>query len=89
MFTATLILGMAQFPADRLPLIKTLPSAEYAANGVTTVPGEPSTLVLALIAVAMVSGYISVMRRVRPQRTVQQLLFTRSGRTESPRRKVA
>ena len=67
---------------DATQIAKSLP------NGTPYAPGEPSTVVLALIGVGIIASYIVARRRSRGQQYEQQTrrsLETDAARTETPR----
>jgi hypothetical protein len=88
MYIPALILGFEEV-AIRSTLLVEAVSVRHAPTSSISLPGEPSTLALAMIATAVISGYLSVMARLRPQQDVRQLFFARSEQTAASRRKAA
>ena len=88
MFIPALIVGFEEV-AIRSTLLVHAMSTQHAPTRTIDLPGEPSTLALAMIAAAIISGFLSVMARLRPQQEVRELFFTRSRDSETRPRKAA
>jgi hypothetical protein len=83
MLTSWIVLAIGQLSAASLPLIDVTTAASHPTPTPIT-PGEPSTLVEGLIGSALVFAYLVLARRVRTQRSVQQI--TKPARDGSGRK---
>ena len=72
MLSSSIVLAIGQLSAPNLPLIDVATGASRpTATSVT--PGEPSTLVEALIGVALIAAYLVFTRGIRGRRSVQRI----------------
>jgi hypothetical protein len=71
MLISWIVLAMGQLSAASLPLIDAATAASRP-TGMPVTPGEPSTLVEALIGVALIAAYLVFPRRIRDRRSAQR-----------------
>ncbi len=67
MLIAWIMLAVGQLSAGSLPIVD-LTSGPARSAGSLAVPGEPSTLIEALIGATIIVGYLVLSRRVRGRR---------------------
>ncbi len=67
MLTAWIVLALGQLSTSNLPMVS-LTSASTQSTGNLPVPGEPSTLVEALIGIGIIACYLMLSRRFRDRR---------------------
>jgi hypothetical protein len=63
---SSLIFATIQLSTASAPLFNPLDAQKANQLSVETVPGEPSTLLLALLGLGIIAVYVVVTRRVRP-----------------------
>lgn len=72
MLISWIVLAIGQLSAASLPLIDvTAAASRPAATPVT--PGEPSTLIEALIGVGLIAAYVATTRRLRTRRETRRI----------------
>jgi hypothetical protein len=72
MLISWIVLAIGQLSAANLPLVDLTASASPSTSTPIT-PGEPSTLVEALIGVALIAAYLVFARHMRSRRSGQQV----------------
>jgi hypothetical protein len=72
MLISWIVLAIAQLSAASLPVIDVATSASRPTTPPIT-PGEPSTLVEALIGAALIAAYLVFARPMRSRRRVQRI----------------
>ena len=79
MLISWIVLAIGQLSASSSPLIDATTNTPRP-TATPIAPGEPSTLVEALIGVVLIAGYLVLARRVRGRRGMQQISkSTRAG----------
>ena len=70
MLISWIVLAIGELSATGLPLLDVTSNTPPAAPSPMT-PGEPSTLVEALIGAAIIAAYLAFVRRIRSRRTAR------------------
>ncbi len=72
MLASSLMHAIVQISATTGPLFGADP-VKPSPNGAPVAPGEPSTLVLALIGVSVIGAYFAITGRLRPWQDARQM----------------
>ncbi|HVT29208.1 MAG TPA: hypothetical protein VHE81_14425 [Lacipirellulaceae bacterium] len=72
MLASSLTYAVVQFAASSGSLLDATSRIKPGPNGIPLAPGEPPTLILALIGISLVGIYIAT-RRIRPQQDVRRI----------------
>ena len=88
---SSLIFAIIQLSTTSAPLFNPLEAQKADQLNVQTVPGEPSTLWLALVGLGITVAYVIVTRRVRPAQSTQGQPAHPRGKDRTPpsKRKAA
>jgi hypothetical protein len=72
MLISWIVLAIGQLSAASLPLIDAATAASRP-TGMPVTPGEPSTLVEAVIGIALIATYLIFPRRIRGRRSLRRI----------------
>ena len=72
MLISWIVLALGQLSAASLPLIDATTAASRP-TAMPVTPGEPSTLVEALIGVGLIAAYVATTRRLRTRRDTRRM----------------